>query len=750
MCRAAKLLLLLLPALSALQPLPARTGSVTRSLVDSMYAYTQREGLAIGHLRAQIYVKFGVQTHRVNALMRLIPFVSRMEHGDHSYIGESVTRIAYTAPLVLDRKEVAFYSTNPYMRNLRDMILANLSISLYEPTLLRDRVLSPFNRRNRGYYRYAADSLLTCGGRPAMRLTYRPRYRNMQLVTGWAYVDCETGQVREADFSFTYNSQHFDCHILPGTAGLASLLPVGMWIDTRFGFARNWVRLRLYAHGDYADLLPFDAVRMDSVLHHSRYDLTPLNQLNSDTTSVIRDLSYIAAQRAVPLTPAEDSLYSAYAARRRQQEAERQASAVHRRSDASPAPADSATAGLAADSVALLRPEPQRSIFRNLDDLLLGSHYITLNSTDIIKLPPVITPSMVEWSNNKGLSVKTRIRYQSQWRSDRSLLANLHLGYALKFHQFFFKLPVDFTFAPRHGGVLHLEVGNGNRIYNSSQAEDIRRALSRDMSMDSLLKAFDHYKFDLYNDYYLKLSAQYELVNGLKARLGWVYHGRKLIGWNEVGASQGLDHRYRSLAPNVRLEWTPGLYYYWRGHQKRALFSRWPTFSLEYERGIKAFNCDGEYERWETEANYMIPLYALRKLYLRVGGGWYTKYRNTYFVDFTNFHYNSLPDTWQDEMLGRFESLDSRWYSESEYYFRTCVSYESPMLLFSRINPISPYIKRERIYSNILVVHALFPYWEAGYSVSTHLFDFGVFSGVANHKAVSFGCKFVLRFLENN
>ena len=53
MCRAAKLLLLLLPALAALQPLPARTGSVTRSLVDSMYAYTQREST-----RATIIFRF--------------------------------------------------------------------------------------------------------------------------------------------------------------------------------------------------------------------------------------------------------------------------------------------------------------------------------------------------------------------------------------------------------------------------------------------------------------------------------------------------------------------------------------------------------------------------------------------------------------------------------------------------------------------------------------------------------------------
>src|SRR5574344_1885842 len=140
-----------------IKPVEARKARVP-SLVDWVYTYPERNSLSIGHFDSNIYTRFRMKNDRHNIAMRVVPFVGRMERGKKDYIGESSFLLSYTAPGIIDQKEVAFYSTMPYMRNLRDYILSSMSPSIYEPTLFRDRILSPLNKQNRRYYRYSFDN----------------------------------------------------------------------------------------------------------------------------------------------------------------------------------------------------------------------------------------------------------------------------------------------------------------------------------------------------------------------------------------------------------------------------------------------------------------------------------------------------------------------------------------------------------------------------------------------------------------
>lgn len=698
-------------------------------IVDRVHTYAERNGLKIGHFDSDIYIKFRMENDRRNIAMRLIPFMGKMEEGKKSYLGECSFRLAYTAPGIIDKKEEAFYSTMPYMRNLRDMIIANINFSVYEPTLFRDRILSPLNWRNKNYYRYGVDTLVQFEGRWLQKVNIRPRFNNTQLVKGYMYVVPATGEVRLFNFSFSYNAQHISGTVIMGDKGLSTLLPKDVFLRFDFIFLKNRSVSTISANCIYQNVLAYDKNKVLAFYKLHGYNLTFLNRLNVDSGLTVRDLSYFKRFRPAPLSMTDDSIYDAY----------------------ENATAKKDSLAVLKNSTTLMKLYKEKQIFSTrLEDLLLGSHYVNLSSNEILKFPPIITPSMLEWSNRKGVSLNTRIRLDCNLSHNDYLIANLHLGYCFKKKEFFWKLPVDWGFLPRHNGVFHFEIGNGNRIYNSEQAEDVRKNLSSTQNYDSLLNVFDRYAFNYYNDFYTKFSTSYELVNGLDLNVGVVYHERKLMNWNDFAGKNGIDHKYRSFAPEMSLEWTPGLYYYYNGNRKRELFSRWPTFTAEWERGVRAFNCYNEYERWEFEAKYRLNLYALRALNFWTGWGFYTQKKNMYFVDYTNFRYNSLPDTWVDEMMGQFEALDSRWYNESNYYVKASSSYESPMMIFSRINMFSRYIKRERIYSNILIVHALKPYVETGYSVSTHLCDVGVFTGFANNSKLTFGWKFVFRFLENN
>ena len=98
------------------------------------------------------------------------------------------------------------------------------------------------------------------------------------------------------------------------------------------------------------------------------------------------------------------------------------------------------------------------------------------------------------------------------------------------------------------------------------------------------------------------------------------------------------------------------------GKRKINLRSFYPTFSVDYERGIKdVFKSTGEYERIEFDLQHQIRLGLMRNIYYRFGFGAFTNQDELYFVDFVNFSRHNLPVGWNDEIGGVFQVLDGRW-----------------------------------------------------------------------------------------
>lgn len=156
-----------------------------------------------------------------------------------------------------------------------------------------------------------------------------------------------------------------------------------------------------------------------------------------------------------------------------------------------------------------------------------------------------------------------------------------------------------------------------------------------------------------------------------------------------------------------------------------------------------------DYERIEFDAKYYLPLYALRALYFRAGGGFYTRRSNNCFLDYDYFRNSYMPEGWEDEMSGQFQLLDSRWYNESRHYARLSAAYESPMLLFSRLKFLTKIVQKERVYLNLLHVNKLGYYGEWGYGLSTPILDAAVFVAVAGHKQAGIGGKVAFRLFDD-
>ncbi len=261
---------------------------------------------------------------------------------------------------------------------------------------------------------------------------------------------------------------------------------------------------------------------------------------------------------------------------------------------------------------------------------------------------------------------------------------------------------------------------------------------------------------DYFNDLFIDLNQSVEVTNGLFVKAGITMHQRnavepsKILIINPLPPStspedllDGLKSSYVSFAPRLQIQWTPGQYYYMNGKRKINLNSNYPTFSLDYERGLKGvLSSTGQYERFEVDMQHHISLGLMRDIYYRVGTGAFTNTHELYFVDYANFTKSNLPVGWNDDIGGVFQLLDSRWYNSSNQYVRAHFTYQAPFLLFRHLRKYSRNIINERIYASILSVPHLTPYAELGYGIGTHIFDVGAFVNFAQSSFSQIGFKF--------
>lgn len=339
------------------------------------------------------------------------------------------------------------------------------------------------------------------------------------------------------------------------------------------------------------------------------------------------------------------------------------------------------------------------------------------------RISPILNPLELSYSGRRGVTYKLKINGSYSFSLNREISLSFNSGYSFKQHQLYFRLPVRFTYNKKRNGFAEIEIGNGNRITNSNIVEQIKNE-----TLDSI--DWSRMNLDYFKDFYIKLNANYDISDKWSIQPGAVYHKRSAVDKTGFDIAK-RPVKYYSFAPSLQIQFRP---YGWKG----------PIFTADYERGVKnILNADMDYERFELDASWKKQFHSLRALSLRAGCGFYTsKSRNAYFLDYTNFRDENIPGGWNDDWTGEFQLLNSNWYNASEYYIRTNTTYESPLMLLSRIPYVGRLMEMERIYINTLFVEHLHPYIEYGYGFTNRFFSMGVFLATRNKKFDGFGCRF--------
>ncbi len=664
---------------------------------------------------SEVYVRGVYRVPKRNELIRLVPSMFRFYKDVDEYLTEVVSEVHYTAPSLYDMKVRAL--TGTFRRNragLRNS-LEYLHMNVYSPTLLPDRLVSPLDSAGAHRYTYLLDSVVwAADGAARYHISIMPRNNSLQLVSGSMVVRGDTWAVTDIRLQGQMELTDFEVDIQMGEEGTEQFLPKHSEVSLTFRFLGNRIEAGYSASFAYRQIRLRETADPHLPVQQQSYDLSSSYRLKCDDSEQVSDTAYMAAHRPLSLTAHEQQLYAAYYARRQQH----------------------------VDTVQASRRK-SLALWGEVGDALISSYTIDLSELGSVRCSPLINPFLMSYSHSNGFSYRQEFKYNRIFPDDKWMRIVPKLGYNFTRNEFYWSIGGDFYYEPSHLGALSVTMGNGNRIYTSRVLDEIKDW------KDSLIN-FSKLHLDYFKDMYVQVENRYELANGLLFSAGLSMHWRKAVRPSELSVPDTLSGKviqlrptYTSFAPRFRLSWTPGQYFYMNGRRKIPLYSRYPTFTVDYERGIKGiFGSNGSYERIETDVQQRIRLTSLNSLFWRIGSGAFTNQHAVYFVDFANFSRSNLPVGWNDGIGGVFHLLDGEWYNSSRWYVRGHVTYEAPFLLFPHKWKLTRSVDSERIYLGVLHTTHLYPYIELGYGIGTHIFDFGLFVSNANGEFNQVGCKF--------
>lgn len=644
-------------------------------VLNRMFEYQHGyRNVVVDSFTTNCYTKYFYDTRRRNVALWLIPHMYPFAKGERQYVSEQFSQVKYEGIENIKVKPALFFTTVPHNREPLSVLNEFTIPQFYSTTLYGNHILSPFHPENRVYYRYR---IKNSSSKQAV-IEFRPLMgNNTQLVSGQATILRSTGRVTDVEIDGEYDMIRFHTSVRQGLElkkTQKSPLPASCKTDIDFKFLGNHITSSFVSMYNLPDL----PKEKDSTMSdRERFDKTRPQRLSKREQSVLE--RYDSIHQAKTDTVRRDTVTTVFTV------------------------------------------NTLKEIGWDVGSYLVRSHRASGEKFSY-KLSPIIQPQYLNYSHSRGLSYKMKLSMEYRLGKNSDIDISPTLGYNFKIKQFYYQLPLRYTYNKEKNDYVELTWNNGNRIGNSSILEELKGELNE-------LPEQDEYNLTVFDDYQIRLVNSTQVTQWLRLEGGVVYHRRTAVD-KEYMRKYDKPEVYNSMAPSATLILTP--------------LSHGPTFSVNVEHALKLKAFQMSYDRWEAGASQIFHLPRTQLLNIRLGGGFYASRHNNYFMSYANFSENYLAGGWDDDWSGEFQLLDSRLYNLSRYYLNANVSFDSPLMMTSFFPIIGHYIERERFYCNGVLVQYSRPYWELGYGFSTRFCSVGVFGSFLDFSYQEMGVKFTI------
>lgn len=754
-----------------------REVNITNGGEDPAYAVMRRAIAKAPYYRewvksytAGVYLKGTGKIKDIPAILKLSKEVRKDSKKllDKLFLMEDQREVKFTAPATWSNRVIAYSSSFPDNITV-DMDMMN--VNFYTPTIFG--MVSPLSPGAFSYYRFRLDGCFVEGNRVVNKIKLLPKKEHPKLLKGYIYVVEDLWCISAADLSFSMSGIQAATKVTCKEVKPSAFLPTSISMECKIEL------MGVKAEASYLTAIHYAKVELSTQLPGARPEqkavattARPLSKRQQKTAKQIEKLSakddltigeaYQLSKLVSRTIEEADTLRSAHKFERRARgsnlSVERDSLAgkkdsvywatvrsvplrteeleSYMRKEKQSLSKDSlrkmsGASGTGGNSISVGSDKGAFSTF------LFGHTFRTKDKKAWLRLYGLqgYTP---EYNFVDGLWVGAKFSAGVKL-SDAASLRFTPLAYyttARKSVVGSGELVLDY--APRRMGKLWLNGGVLSIDYNGEGGE-----LRLINSVSSLLFARNDLK--LYDKRFLSIGNNVELTNGMLFSAGLTWQQRKMLENNasysifraRAGGNIPRSNAFRTMPENellkasFALEYTPAHYYRMSHGKKVYEESRFPTFTLAYER---AFPLAGQtpspsYHRAEVSIRQQVAFGMFNRLSWSANAGTFWGAKQMQFPDYKHFSATRLPVT-ERAFDDGFFVLDNYAYSTANRWVQAGLTWHTPYLLLKQLAFLKKKRWDEALHLRSLVVYGRTPYTEVGYSIGfAHFARLGVFAG---------------------
>ena len=673
------------------------------SIISEVLKYGKIYEHYIEKYDARLYLKGSIEVKKKNGLFQYAPdFFYLNKEKDYSFF-ESIIELNYKAPDYFVQNITAINGDKINTEDIQQRLPSFLGINIYNSTLFNEHILLLSPKSIFRYYSFEHIDTSDTLTRKIHKIKITPKIRSQKLISGYLYVVDKIGSIYKIDINGRREFSDFQVRMEFGLPGNDFLLPINYNLIFRLNLFGN------QSIHNYSGQMQYNSIQLHEWKEEEKsFNLSNYYSSKDNSAPIVKDSFFWENERAIPLSERERFYLT--------------------------------------NPDTLKKQTFIQNILNNSSGIFTPRK--TRHNNTTLFYSGLLNPLRLSYTKVDGIAYWQQLRLSNLFNNAQKFQINPSVGFLLQRQETYFEFPIRWTFAPEKFGSVNFTFRNNNKSFNSSTFDKINRTV-----LDSI--NFKDFNIDYYHHYHLGLSSRYEITNGLIIRGGINYDWYSPVKKHEDVDVLLIDNdridwvsdNYHSTSPVVSLRWTPGQYYWFNGKEKEYLNSRYPSFSVEYSRGIPGiFKSHSDYERIEIDMQQKIPINLMHSIHYYIGTGWFTNTESVYFADFKKFRRKNTPESWDDPLGGAFHLLDRNWYNASNYYFQAHFMYESPFALLQLFKNVSKDILQERIYIGQLYTPVLPCYTEIGYGFGNFFGDIGVFVSLNRGEPNSFGAKFTFDF----
>ena len=756
---------------------------IMRKVIGLSYVHLNQ----VSSFSADVYLRGTVKFENVPGLIRnqLKKKDIDIKSGD-ILVNETVSQINYLAPDKYEQKIVSVNSTFPKVVDFS--VDEFLGASLYQDNI--DILFTPLSKNAFTYYNFRYEGFQQEGKYTVNKIKVIPRRKSKQLFEGYIYIIEDLWCLNRADLSFDTPFGAVSFRLV-----FDEVLP-GVWLPVDHNYTFNGGMMGVKGSAKFLASIKYNKLRAnDQVLamigiQPAKPDVVnkgtsqaaqstkiprvqPGNKKESRISHILekdkitnRDMSKLSrlmAQEDYARKP--DSLKSLEIKDKVkvtvEKEAENREPGYWSLTRPVPLSNDELKSFRQRDSIVAVQKKiaPDTTSVVNhkrnygvLNPLFFGIRRPIIDSTWTMKYDGLVSTKRISFNAVDGWKIAQSIDLTKIYKPGKSLLITPFIAYAIDRRAVLATGTVVYTYAPLQRGTIILSGGRNTVDFNPSTTV-VHPFIN---SVASLFYKENYGRF--YESRYINLSNVIDIDNGLVLK--------SLIKWNDIRQLQNSTNfsffwKANDYKPNLptnkemtvgsvedqintvaglRIEYTPRYFYRINHGVKVMSHADYPTFYLEYKKGIKdLFSSVSDFDYLSAGLQYSREWSPTSSIAMDLHGGWFPNNSNIHFSEYAHAQTQTSPVLLSEYrhafFLPGYYSL-----STSDKYIEAHLSVRAPYIALKYLPGLSNTLWREMVWCSYYSSPVTRNYVEVGYTllevllsanIGTHVgFDDGKFSNI--------------------